>query len=154
MKNNLFITMALAGALFLAPHMAFASGGGGGHGGASKEAKPKSSSSQNDGLFVKMEPMLLPVINDRGIQEVVSMVVALEVKDEQSILAVKSVVPRLNDAYMRALYGHIDRAIYRNGRFLDVTKLKTRLTAITESMVGKELVRDVLIQGINQRRYN
>ncbi len=104
--------------------------------------------------FITMRPLILPVINEEGMQEIVSVVVALQVKSQRRMEQVSSVAPKLNDAYMRALYGKIGRNIYRNGQFIDVNKLKMKLASITEQLLGKDKVQDVLIQGITQRRFN
>jgi flagellar basal body-associated protein FliL len=122
---------------------------------SAEKRKAKSEVTRSDeSYFITMNPMVLPVMNDKGIREVVSMVVSLEVKKSDDKDEVNSLVPRLNDAYMRALYGKLDGTIYRNGQFIDVNKLKTRLIAVTNNVVGKGKVDEVLIQGINQRAYN
>lgn len=141
---------------------AFASGGGGeGHDGQAEakksEAKPESGGSMFGGdqsFFVRLDPMILPIINDQGVQEVVSVLVALQVDDQQTIEKVNRMAPKLSDAYMRALYGKLDKKAYRNGEFIDVNKLKTKLEKITDSVTGPGVVKDVLIQGVNQRRFN
>ncbi|HVY11933.1 MAG TPA: hypothetical protein VHB73_00045, partial [Alphaproteobacteria bacterium] len=105
-------------------------------------------------FYITMNPMILPIVTDTGIQEVVSVVVALEVKDEETMQKVNNMVPKLGDAYMRSLYGKIGSADYRNGRFLDLGKLKNKLSQVTENVLGKGLVQDVLIEGVNQRHYD
>lgn len=108
----------------------------------------------NTVFYVRMEPVVLPVINDRGVSELVSMMVALEVKDQRTVERVNNLTPKLNDAYVRALYGRIDNSNYRNGAFIDVNKVKTQLVTITDQVLGKGIVENVLIQGVNQRRFN
>lgn len=110
--------------------------------------------SPNSVFYVHIDPLVLPVIGNKGVTEVVSLLVKLQVDDQRTVERVNSISPKLNDAYLRSLYGLIDRSVYRNGRFLDVTKIKNRLTKVTETMIGKDIVRDVLIQGVNQRQYN
>ncbi|MBI3420099.1 MAG: hypothetical protein HY053_08210 [Proteobacteria bacterium] len=112
------------------------------------------SNAAGDAFYIKMSPMVLPVIGDSGIQEVMSLSVALQVKDQRTLESVNILVPKLNDAYMRALYGKMNGSAYRNGRFLDVTKLKIKLVTITDDVLGKGKVDDVLIQGINQRHFD
>lgn len=107
-----------------------------------------------ESFFVKMDPMILPIINDQGVQEVISVLIALEVDDQPTIEKVNHLAPKLSDAYMRALYGRLDNKVYRNGSFIDVNKLKTKLEKVTETVAGKGVVKDVLIQGVNQRRFN
>lgn len=110
-------------------------------------------SSGPEAFYVRMAPMILPVVGDRGVQEVVSLMVALEVEDQRAVEKVNGQLPRLNDAYMRALYGTLDRSVYRNGKFIDVTKVKAKLTYVTDMTLGHGTVRNVLIQGVNQRHF-
>lgn len=119
-----------------------------------KKAEASKSASEDAGFYIKMNPMILPVLGDKGVDELVSIVIALEVEDQSVMEKVNGKLPRLNDAYMRALYGVIDKSMYRNGHFIDITKVKAKLTYMTDMVLGHGVVRDVLIQGVNQRRFN
>jgi len=120
------------------------------------EAKKDGGAVESSGanFYIRLNPMVLPVINEYGVTEIVSMLIALEVSDQRAIESVNGMIPRLNDAIVRALYGQIDKSIYRNGRFLDLNKLKTKLEVVTDKTFGKGFVKNVLIQGVNQRAYN
>jgi flagellar basal body-associated protein FliL len=120
------------------------------------DAKKDSGTVESSGVnfYIRLNPMVLPVINEHGVTEIVSMLIALEVSDQRAIESVNGIIPRLNDAIVRALYGQIDKSIYRNGRFLDINKLKTKLEVVTDKTLGKGFVKNVLIQGVNQRAYN
>jgi flagellar basal body-associated protein FliL len=142
-----------AAALLLAAGPAFAGGGGGGGGGKSK-SKSELSAGEDGTRYITMAPMILPVLNDKGIEEIVSVVVSLEVKDQESMEKVNRLVPKLKDAYMRALYGKLESKAYRNGQFLDVNRLKIKITSVTHTVVGQGQVDNVLIQGVNQRHFN
>jgi flagellar basal body-associated protein FliL len=132
------------------------------HGSEKKEEKKEEKHGEGGGgflspssttFYVRMNPMVLPVIGEKGVDEIVSVVLALEVKDQRTVETVNGMLPKLNDAYVRALYGHIDHSVYRSGRFLDMEKIKSRLMQVTNDLLGKDVVQDVLIQGVNQRRY-
>ncbi len=137
-------------ALFAASAPAYAKEEAKGGEGEGKEA----ASSSDTSFYIRLDPMVLPVINDKGLQEVVSLLVALEVKDQRNVEKVNGMQPKLKDAYVRALYGRLDKTAYRNGKFLDVDKVKAQLAMVTESVLGKGLVLNVLIQGVNQRHFN
>jgi hypothetical protein len=107
-----------------------------------------------DTFYVKMDPMIIPVISERGMMETVSMVISIQVKDYAGAETVNQMMPKLMDAYVRALYGRIDKSIYRNGQFLDVGRLKNKLVTVTSGLVEKDMVQDVLIQGVSQRKFN
>jgi flagellar basal body-associated protein FliL len=145
-----------AAALLLAASPAFAGGGGGGHGGGggNKGKSSEFTAGEDGSRYITMAPMILPVLNDKGIEEIVSVVVSLEVKDQEKMEKVNRLVPKLKDAYMRALYGKLESKAYRNGQFLDINRLKIKITSVTHTIVGHGEVDDVLIQGVNQRHFN
>jgi flagellar basal body-associated protein FliL len=152
MRGSIVSFMAVfAALLLLAATPAFA--GGGGHGGGSGK-KSELSAGEDGSRYITMAPMILPVMNDSGIHEVVSVVVALEVKDQDQMDKVNRQVPKLKDAYMRALYGKLDGVAYRSGQFIDVNRLKVKITSVTEAVLGHGQVANVLIQGVNQRQFN
>ena len=102
--------------------------------------------------YVRLAPMVLPVITDKGITQQVSLAVTLELpygkKDEISAYA-----PRLVDAYIRDLFGAIGAGhVMMRGNVLDIEALKSRLAAVTERVLGedKDKVHEVLLQAINQ----
>lgn len=176
-KSRLLLTLcALAafGTAQLLPTHVWASsegghgGGGGGHGGGEKaegghgegkkdDKKGKEENDvtggrfEGDPIYVHIAPMVLPVINDRGVQQLVMLTLDIEVKDFDAAEEVRGRMPRIRDSLMRNLYGGLGSGNLRNGKLVDVTRVKAKaLTAISE-VVGKDLVRDVLVQGVSQR---
>lgn len=145
---SLIIIIAFICALVFS-NSAFAEGGG-----EKSPSKGIMDSGSDNSFYVRLDPMIMPVIGQHGIEEVVSIVVALQVADQRGVEKVNGMVPKIKDAYVRALYGNIDRSIYRNGQFLDITKLKNKLIAVTEGIAGKDIIQDVLIQGVSQRIFN
>ena len=170
MRKFLLTFCMLLAAMSLAAQPAYASGGGGapkpkaekkddGHGGEKKKkGKDKAPYDVTDGpansFYLKLDPMIMPVLGKDNVQETVSMIVALQVGEQKNIAQVSHLIPKIKDAYMSALYGNLNKAAYRNGQFLDVTKLKNKLLLVTESFADKKVIQDVLIQGVSQRRFN
>lgn len=165
MRNLLLaMCMLLAATLFVA-QPAYASGHGGGEKPEKAEgAKPDKKKGKgnsydvSDGpansYYLKLDPMIMPVLGRNNIQETVSMIVALQVSEQKNIAEVSHLIPKIKDAYMSALYGNLNKAAYRNGQFLDVNKLKNKLILVTSSFADKKVIQDVLIQGVSQRRFN
>lgn len=122
-----------------------------------KKGKEKSSIDISDGpensYYLKLDPMIMPVFGKDNIQETVSMIVALQVSEQKNIAEVSHLVPKIKDAYMSALYGNLNKPAYRNGQFLDINKVKSKLLAVTENFADRRVIKDVLIQGISQRRF-
>lgn len=101
--------------------------------------------------YFQLDPLVLPVISDKGIMQHVSLIVALEVPYGTSEVLL-NYKPRLADAYIQALYGVLGNGYgITSSGVVDVTMLKNRLTQVTTSMLGPERIRDVLLQVVHQR---
>jgi len=101
--------------------------------------------------FVEMDPLILPIVNKKGVTHVVTLVVVLEVPDALAKDEVKKLKPRIKDAYISDLYGLLnDQALMKDG-VLQVKEVKERLGGISKDLVGEDKVRDVLIQVVQQR---
>ncbi len=168
--RKFFIALCmLLAATFYVAEPAYAAGGGGaakkekpkaegGEHGGKKKGKEKSSVDISDGpansYYLKLDPMIMPVLGKDNVQEVVSMIVALQISEQKNIAEVSHLIPKIKDAYMSALYGNLNKAAYRNGQFLDINKLKSKLVLVTQGFADKKVIQDVLIQGVSQRRFN
>lgn len=119
------------------------------------EGAPKASESGGLGgskVYVSIGPIILPIINDDGTQQIVTMIVSLQVNDTSDSDKVRQQLPRLIDSYMRALYGKLDSSTMHGGVLIDVDFVKRKVAKATEEIMGKGLVEDVLIQAISQRQ--
>ena len=102
-------------------------------------------------VYVRFNPLQLPLIGDDGIEQVIDIIVALEVPDQSAADQVIAMAPRLNDAILRDLYGvlHTSR-IMRNG-IVNVGAIKERIVTVAQGIMGEDLVSDALVQGVAQR---
>ena len=102
-------------------------------------------------VYVRFNPLQLPLIGDDGIEQVIDIIVALEVPDQAAADLVIAMAPRLNDAILRDLYGvlHTSR-VMRNG-IVNVSAIKQRIVAVAQDLMGEEVVSDALVQGVAQR---
>ncbi len=102
-------------------------------------------------VYVRFNPLQLPLIGDDGIDQVIDIIVALEVPDDAAADQVIAMAPRLNDAILRDLYGvlHTNR-VMRDG-VVNVNAIKVRIVGVAQGIMGEELVRDALVQGVAQR---
>lgn len=100
--------------------------------------------------YVDLNPLSIPVINETGLVQQVSIAVSLECATGKRD-AVNVYKPRLMDAYLREVYGALGsgRALM-HGNVVNVEELKTRLSAVTQRVVGPDLVSDVLLQSVHQ----
>ncbi|MCK5375016.1 MAG: flagellar basal body-associated FliL family protein [Alphaproteobacteria bacterium] len=110
------------------------------------EKKAKGNSSE----YVKLAPLLLPIIDENGVQQVVSMIVAIEV-DGSNAERVKEISPRLTDAYIQSMYGILNRHAALKGGIIQVRMIKEHLNRITDEVLGDEIDTEVLLQHVQQR---
>lgn len=101
--------------------------------------------------FVQMTPLVLPIVDKNGVSQVVSLVVSLEVKDELAAKEVERLTPRLKDAYIQDMYGVLTRQAAMEGGVVQVGYIKSRLNKVTAKVMGQDMVRDVLLQVVQQR---
>jgi flagellar FliL protein len=102
--------------------------------------------------YVELNPLILPVIGERGVTQTVSLVVSLEVPDAATAEEVKRLTPRLQDAFIQDMYGALSRKNSMKKGVLQVAPLKARLNRITTKVMGEGKVNDVLLQVVQQRR--
>lgn len=101
--------------------------------------------------YVKIDPLSLPIIDETGVSQVVSLVVVLEVEDEDKAKAIGPLMPRLQDAYIQHMYGILNRQAVMNHGVLQIGPIKNHMNEITNKVLGAGTVNDVLLQVVNQR---
>ncbi len=109
----------------------------GGHGGGSQ--------------FVELEPLILPIVDNEGVNQVVSLVVSLEVGSPEDAAQVTHMAPKLKDAYIQDMYGVLNRHAALKGGVVQVADIKKRLYKISNDIMGEDVVHDVLLQVVQQR---
>ncbi|HBR68181.1 MAG TPA: flagellar basal body-associated FliL family protein [Rhodospirillaceae bacterium] len=109
----------------------------GGHGGGSQ--------------FVELEPLILPIVDNEGVNQVVSLVVSLEVGSAEDAAQVEHMAPKLKDAYIQDMYGVLNRHAALKGGVVQVADIKKRLNKISNDIMGEDVVHDVLLQVVQQR---
>jgi len=143
--------------------------GGGGAGAYFFFMKPAEASVGEDGLekakkeedthaankehveYVELDPLILPIVDNNGVSQIVSLVVAIEVADAASKAVVEAMAPRLKDAFIQDMYGALNEHAALKGGVLQVDILKKRLSSISKDVAGEDKVFDVLLQVVQQR---
>ena len=116
-----------------------------------KHAEKKGGHGEGAYEYVEMDPLVLPIIDEYGVSQVVSLVVSLEVADTDSADKVKKMQPRLKDAYIQDMYGILNRRSSMKDGVVEVKKLKARLNKVSKQVMGDDVVHDVLLQVVQQR---
>jgi flagellar FliL protein len=156
MKRVLIALLAIAilgggGAawFYLKPALA-STGGEGEHAKAAKKSE-HGEGEKEEPKYVHVDPLTLPIIDDRGVSSNVSIVIEIEVKNTSDVEPVRKQLPRLVDAYIQDMYGILNKRAALKDGVVQVGMVKQRLNAITKHMLGEEVVNDVLLQVVSQR---
>ena len=102
--------------------------------------------------FLELTPLVLPVVNERGINQVVSLVISIQVPSESKLKQVTEQQPRLQDAYIQGMYGMLNEHAALKGGVLQVGMIKDRLNKISKRVMGDGVVDDVLLQVVQQHK--
>lgn len=105
-----------------------------------------------DHSFVQLDPLLLPIIDETGVNQIVSISIVVEVSDDEKAKKVETLAPRLKDAYIQELYGVLNKHAALRGGVVQVGSIKERLRQISQSVMGDGIVEDVLLQVVQQRK--
>jgi hypothetical protein len=103
--------------------------------------------------YFQLDPLVLPIITDKGVTQQVNLLISLEVPFGK-IEDISLFKPRLADAYLQDLYGAFGagHGLMMRGNVLDLVKIKKRLTLVTDKVLGPEhKINDVLLQVVQQR---
>lgn len=101
--------------------------------------------------FVELDPLILPIVDNSGVNQVVSLVISIEVPGPTAKDKVKSMSPKLKDAYIQDMYGMLNEHAAMKGGVVQVAVIKERLNEITKAIMGKDTVNEVLLQVVQQR---
>jgi flagellar protein FliL len=119
---------------------------------AAHEAKTAEGAEAPKEQFVQLDPLILPLIGDNGVTQTISLVVSIEVPNEEAAKEVERLSPRLKDAFIQDMYGALNRKSTIENGVLQVAPIKARLNKISTKVLGEDKVNDVLLQIVQQRR--
>lgn len=104
-------------------------------------------------VFVDLRPIHLPLVGPNRVQQLVTIKMVVEAADRSAGDRVAANLPRLNDAFMRGLYGMLDTpGLLRPNGLIDVNQLKARVVEISREVLGEGVVNDILVQTMTQRQ--
>ncbi|HSK41890.1 MAG TPA: hypothetical protein VK943_19145 [Arenibaculum sp.] len=103
-------------------------------------------------VFVNIGPLTIPVLASDRIDQLVTLIVAVEVDDAVTGERVRAQGPRLTDAYLTSIYGSVATGRLMEDGIVDIAAVKARLAEESRRVLGPATVRDVLVQVVNQRQ--
>ncbi|MFA5041406.1 MAG: hypothetical protein WC464_07220 [Bdellovibrionales bacterium] len=106
---------------------------------------------EGDPVYVRIVPLTLPIISSNGVEQIVSLIITVHMKDLEKANLLHKNMPRAVDSLLRHLYGGLDEGTLRNGKIVNIPKIKRKAKAAIEEIIGKGTVEEVLVEGVSQR---
>ena len=121
---------------------------------AAKKASKEEGGDEHDAKneYVALDPLVLPIIDEDGISQTISVVVSIEVAGKRAADTVRDMRPKLADAYIENMYGMLNRYVALRGGVLQIGLIKEKLYEVTYQVLGKDGFEDVLLQVVEQRK--
>ncbi len=101
--------------------------------------------------YVKIPPLYIPVIGEKGLSQNLSFSVVIEVADSEKANVAEAVKPLLTDAFIHDIYSVLDNSSGLRGGLVRVDVIKDRLNKSSRRILGDENVNEVLLEVVNQR---
>ncbi len=117
---------------------------------AENDDAPAEGSEGATGIYVTLDPLMVPVIDNGVVRQHLSLQLQLEMNDLQSDRLLHKRYHRLVDAFFSELYSLLSMRYVRE-RGLDVEFFRKRLKLRADRVLGKGAVRDVLVRDVQER---
>lgn len=105
-----------------------------------------------DPVYINLPPLMIPIINDYGAQQIVAMLIDLHIDTLENAEIIRSKDPVLKDALVVAMYEGLSNGTMRNANALDIIEIKNQIKKTVNEMFEGEPVLAVLIQAVAQRK--
>lgn len=102
--------------------------------------------------FVQIPILRVPVVHQQRTVQFLEIDMMVEVEDESMAAEYEANMMYLQDQVIESLYGQFDRTMGANGSSIETLRLKRKVAAAVAEVMGRETVKDILIQNIRQRR--
>ncbi len=97
--------------------------------------------------FVTMDVLVIPIFQGEKVAATVQIQLKLEATNLENASKIARLLPRLNDAFLRDLYGFIPRHLRKKER-LDLALIKDRLQMVGDKVAGPGVIKSVLVQAV------
>ena len=96
-------------------------------------------------IFVDMEPIMVQLLQGNAVAMTVEVQVKIETEGQDNAVFLARQMPKISDAFVRDLHAFMPRMLKTKKR-IDVLILKQRLQVVGERLMGKGLIKDILVQ--------
>lgn len=95
--------------------------------------------------YYTMKPFTMPLLVDGNVEEQFTIVIALEMYDSDARVEIRRLVPKVRNNLYEILFRLV--TFRRRGSPIpDIDVFKNRLLKVVQSIIGKELIKDLLVQ--------
>jgi flagellar basal body-associated protein FliL len=101
--------------------------------------------------YVALDPFVVPVIRDDRVARQVALTVKLELQGGAAKTLVNEKMPLLRDALLTRLHAVLSRGGLDNGQSFDAVRVKRQFLAECDRVLGKGVVREVLIEEATEK---
>jgi flagellar FliL protein len=101
--------------------------------------------------YLALDPFAVPVIRDDRIARQVILTVKLDLQDAAAKAVVTEKMPLLRDALLTRLHAMLSRGALESGQSFDAVRLKRQFLAECDRVLGKGVVREVLIEEATEK---
>ena len=103
----------------------------------------------NNELFVEVEELIIPIVQRRDVAGFFSIILAVDCKDIATSQKVAKYLPIIRDRFFWDLYVLLG-VIWSPDFRTDVSEMKRRLKRRLETIMGKDVINDVLVISFQQ----
>ncbi len=105
---------------------------------------------ESKGIFVTLDPMIIPVIADGVVRRHLTLQLQLEMRDIESDRRLQRRFPKLVDAFLSELYALMSMRFVRE-KGVDVEFFRSRLMMRADALLGEGAIKEILVRGIDKR---
>jgi hypothetical protein len=106
-----------------------------------------------DPIYIHMAPFVMPIINENGTEQIVTLALDIQVSDFNTADDMHTFMPKVRDAIMTGLYGGLGDGALRNGKLVNIAKIKAKAISSLRAVIPGDKITDVLVQGVAQRTF-
>tara|TARA_Y100001960_G_scaffold310699_1_gene370490 strand:- start:887 stop:1339 length:453 start_codon:yes stop_codon:yes gene_type:complete len=96
-------------------------------------------------IALDMETIQFPLVQGDGMSVTAQVLVKIETEGIVNADLIKKAMPKIHHAYLLDLYGFLPRLLKNKGR-ISGTILKQRLQTVGERIIGKGLIKSIIVQ--------
>jgi len=112
-----------------------------------KKDKPKEVAKVEDTITIDMDPLVTTIFQENRVAALVQMELKLETVGDKSAERIKYLMPVISDAFLKDMHTFMPRLLKAEER-VDAEIIRQRLQLIGDKVVGKGLIRNVVIGDI------